>query len=690
MKIRFISEHWVADPDDPTKKWTPWELGWYPMSRQVGGPHLYDAPGPLSKYDLATGQWTRDDYNGFLAGRGTVGTGAFRCQYRSFWARDDSGKLGERFENSTVKEADAELTLGMGQNRGTQYRLRLNRYSVTRLVVNADDVVDAKRYAVDYLQPMGTLVLANTNFDGKLDGGRKRDCDDEQANGAADLDDVGVVKLHKLGVTADEIPGEMTVKLELLNPDRDTTGLTAAQKAHVFDGRQNNSTVMLGGTKLVSVVYKKTPGAGERNISDLAGAGNLELGIEGVEYGTEVVVKLTVSIGSQKLLEDDQRILVSPFLVTSNTGTLKRAFVGTTTNPAEAEVKAFGDAFVAQLGNTPVTQVDASEYSDGWVQDCMEIGFSRTAAAGATGFREMNTVLDLSRPLGLGKLPSELSTNKYNLNLGYVKVIQAVLNEDETRHNGGGNIEASPPIAGSQWPVGRIVCGSGIHPTLKAFLERQKVQVGSSGLLMKDTSWLAVGHVDEIVSFCKIGGNNRMLVAAPQEGMALWQQAGGAYATLAAMTVANFFLNVLHADQATINNIPAATRALTLQQYNEGLWNDHLNAISQQLCSEVGLNAADIVQIPVVFLPDPNTNGRAATLAFPDRVNLFVRGDGSFVVPDNPNAATDPLRPVVQQRLGIQANAFVNSFGLFTRYGDVHCASNAVRSGPATKEWPNQ
>jgi hypothetical protein len=184
-------------------------------------------------------------------------------------------------------------------------------------------------------------------------------------------------------------------------------------------------------------------------------------------------------------------------------------------------------------------------------------------------------------------------------------------------------------------------------------------------------------------------GNNRMLVAAPQEAMTLWQQAGGSYATLAAMTVSNFFQNVLHADQATINNIPAAMQALTLQQYNNGLWNDHLNAMGQQLAGEVGLNAADIVQIPVVFLPDPNTNGRAATLAFPNRVNLFVRGDGLFIVPDNPNAATDPLRPVVQQRLGVQANAFVNSFRLFTQYGDIHCASNAVRNGPATKEWSN-
>jgi hypothetical protein len=574
-------------------------------------------------------------------------------------------------------------------------------------VVNADDVVDAKRYAVDYLQPMGTLVLANTNFDGKLDGGRKRDCDDEQVNGAADLDDVGVVKLHKLGLTADEIPGDMTVKLQLLNPDRDTTGLAAAQKAHVFDGRQNNSTVMLGGTKPVSVVYKKTPGAGERNISDLAGAGNLELGIEGVEYGTEVIVKLTVSIGIQKLLEDSQHILVSPFLVASNVCELRQAFVGTSSHADDADTAAFAAAFTA-LCNTPVIPIDAASYvannvRDVWVQDCMEIGYVRMAARSQKGFREMNAVLDLSRPQGLGRLPSELSTAayaQYNLNMGYVKVINRVLNDDEAWQNGGGNIEASPAIPDSAWPAGRVLVGGRrnangtvspqIHEELRKFLERQKVQVSSSsGILALDTSWLAVGHVDEIVSFVSINGNNRILVAAPHEAMQQWMQAGGDYSVFATMTVRRCLKDKFQVTDAELARIPDATLAQTVKEYNDSLWNNHLKFVNDALPTQVAMTAANVILIPVVFLPNPNENGRASALVTGNRVNLFVRGRTQFILGDNPaEFADDPTKPVIMRRLGnIPPNFFIDSAFIYGSAGDVHCVSNAIRSGPERKEW---
>ncbi|MFH0938326.1 MAG: protein-arginine deiminase family protein [Planctomycetota bacterium] len=590
-----------------------------------------------------------------------------------------------------------EFVLGKAKgDNGPKIKVRLEIANVVADTnrdgqVNDADITDEKNAPVAYLNPKGALTLANTNFDGQLTD-KKRDCDDEQVNGADDLNDVAMLNVHKIGLAANEIPDDMTVKLELLNPDGDTTGLTAAQKAHVFDGHQNNSTVMMGGTKPVIVVYKKNPGAGDRNIDDLAGPDYLKLGVEGVEYGTEIIVKLTVSKGSQTLLVDNQHILVSPFLVTSSVGTLKTAFVASSTT--DTNIATFANNFAGLLGDTQCFKVIADYYgNDLWVQDCMSIGYSRQADAGASGFREMNVVLDLSRPAGLGVLPAGLSGAPYSLNMGYVKVINAVLDVDEATHNGGGNIIASPPIANSPWPAGRIVTGSGIHPDLKSFFERQKVQVDqTSGLVTEDTSWLAVGHIDEIVAFCEINGSKKMLIAAPQDAMFQWSLEGGIYDTWAKMTVRNFLISVGKRSSEDIDkSVPAATQAMTMTAYNQSLWDDHLRVIRNTLPELVGLTIADVIKVPVVFMPDTvNGTGKAATIIFPNRVNLFVRDSGVFTVGDM-LLPFDPVRDVVAYRLGnISTTWFIDSSSFYEFFGDVHCASNAVRSGPTVKEWVKQ
>ena len=68
-----------------------------------------------------------------------------------------------------------------------------------------------------------------------------------------------------------------------------------------------------------------------------------------------------------------------------------------------------------------------------------------------------------------------------------------------------GNLEVSPPVKarnGREFPFGRILTGVqkglGMHPDVLAFLEAQRLQ---SPPLIVDTSWLAIGHVDEVVSF---------------------------------------------------------------------------------------------------------------------------------------------------------------------------------------------
>ncbi|MCI0447130.1 protein-arginine deiminase domain-containing protein [bacterium] len=96
-------------------------------------------------------------------------------------------------------------------------------------------------------------------------------------------------------------------------------------------------------------------------------------------------------------------------------------------------------------------------------------------------------------------------------------------------HNYGGNIEVSPPI--STAPLGKIVIGntvdesgrSEMDPDLVRFLSMQQVQP----VVEVDTSWLQVGHVDEIVSFGTYPNAQNyfpLILASPQIAMKILEE----------------------------------------------------------------------------------------------------------------------------------------------------------------------
>jgi hypothetical protein len=96
--------------------------------------------------------------------------------------------------------------------------------------------------------------------------------------------------------------------------------------------------------------------------------------------------------------------------------------------------------------------------------------------------------------------------------IGYIEVGDPFETDLET----GGNMVVSPPTP--KFPFGRIICGSigkGGLPQWERFLYAQRIQAP----LKIDTSWLDVGHSDEIVAFVpnvKSGGF-KMLLASPRQ-----------------------------------------------------------------------------------------------------------------------------------------------------------------------------
>lgn len=85
----------------------------------------------------------------------------------------------------------------------------------------------------------------------------------------------------------------------------------------------------------------------------------------------------------------------------------------------------------------------------------------------------------------------------------------------EARFDQGGNLMASPPIPG-RWPQGRIIVGRNMAQAIKDFFRAQRAQTGSRGELIEiDTSWLKVGHVDELVAFLPGPAGKPFRIALP-------------------------------------------------------------------------------------------------------------------------------------------------------------------------------
>ncbi len=115
-----------------------------------------------------------------------------------------------------------------------------------------------------------------------------------------------------------------------------------------------------------------------------------------------------------------------------------------------------------------------------------------------------------------------------DLKLSTIDELEKRLRQIHSSHNYGGNIEVSPPLPGA--PFGKILIGNYTTPNgsvmdvdLVSFLALQKVQP----VVQIDTTWLKVGHVDEIVNFASGAGSGNgfsTVVASPAKAYRLLEE----------------------------------------------------------------------------------------------------------------------------------------------------------------------
>ncbi|XP_025909353.1 protein-arginine deiminase type-3-like [Nothoprocta perdicaria] len=299
---------------------------------------------------------------------------------------------------------------------------------------------------------------------------------------------------------------------------------------------------------------------------------------------------------------------VAPWIMTPNTLAPAEVYVCSLADNQEFVVAV---SALAQRAGCAVTVCPLLENRhDRWIQDEIEFGYVQAP------HKTFPVVFDSPRDRGLKDFPVKRILGP---DFGYVA---REAPEGASGLDSFGNLEVSPPVTaqGKDFPLGRILVGSSfprfggrrMAKAVRDFLVAQRVQAPVE--LFSD--WLAVGHVDEFLTFVPAPDRQgfRLLLASPSACYRLLkekQEEGYGEATMfeGLKGVAKPSVNALLADEALRKFNAFAQSCIS--------WNRDV------LKRELGLAERDIVDVPQLFQGDGQAGARAL---FPDMVNMLVLG----------------------------------------------------------------
>jgi protein-arginine deiminase len=306
------------------------------------------------------------------------------------------------------------------------------------------------------------------------------------------------------------------------------------------------------------------------------------------------------------------------------------------------------------------------------MQDCMEIGFTSMAGQG------MHVVFHNARGRPLGTFPPTLRKADFGV---FQKGVS------DASFNYGGNLEVSPPVkvGGKNFPLGRMIYGATGRPgedmDIDKFLTAQVVQ----DPVRLDTSWLTVGHVDEILTFLPVGkGGFRLAMASAQRALDILDQLKAAGHGSAPVMKGRQTLHWLTgaptgSEESTVAAILADPSAMSFNTTVAAT----LKAERAKLVAGLGLKDADVIELPVLYKENPSAPGLADAMTA-GMVNMLVT-NGHCAVPK-------PFGPVVggMDKFQEEAKAKLSALGLAVEFvddwftyhvqlGEVHCGTNTLR-----------
>jgi Outer membrane protein and related peptidoglycan-associated (lipo)proteins len=516
----------------------------------------------------------------------------------------------------------------------------------------------------------GAVILVNNDDDNSTSA---LDLENAAVDGVTDVDDLAPLVIRRTG----PVPTGVSLVLSV----------TEQSKIRIFNTRSSSGTAIVGPSPLPSeIVVSGTDAA------------DLELGMEGIQYPSGgfnglIDLKLSLKEGVTELAIDNVKVRIAPWVLPSHLNVTEELYV--------VERSGFNDAFVTDIeaiataAGVPLVKANITPL-DPWIQDSMEVGYSHIPIKQfAVALNAVN-----SRPL-FNFAPDELLGPDYGLH-------QPPLNAVTSTFDSHGNIEVSPPVtvSGQTFKFGRIYFGGvarsateTFNSDVEAFLRDQLVQKPFS----IDTTWLGVGHVDEIMSFipANVGREFRMLFASVNEALRILRDLQSAgHGSLTLFTGKHPPSRAAHFGDRTINSIMSDT---TLMTTNTGV-QTRLNGIKARLVTELGLDAAnDIIEIPSLFIAESLLPSPIVSALIPGMVNLlvitrpvFTNTQLVFPKPFGPVlGGVDQLEKEVRDKItplgyGPGQFHFVDDFDTYhINLGEVHCATNSKRR-PHITPWFEQ
>ncbi|MFN4260731.1 MAG: protein-arginine deiminase family protein [Gemmataceae bacterium] len=575
------------------------------------------------------------------------------------------------------------------------------------------EVVDQK----DWLPDRSAVIVLN-NCDAS-NGGKQPDNADEVINGPDDLKQMTPLRIPRAAVPAGP------VELRLGN-EAENDPIPPPAKFRLFN---DSHQVILGGKKRGDR-YELPPAELTR-----LGKEDLLFYVEGLDFAVQAKLELRQPDAKpQELL-----LRTAPFLLIPHTQPAKRKQVVRLPPPSPRwkqaleqakntlNVRAYARA--VQEYEDAVAEADQSELyveefkeacqnaniavevivnRDRWIQDEIEWGYTETPRA------YLEVAMHMHRDRGLHEyaLGDVLKPH-----IGYYR-IPNVPQEETTGLDNGGNLEVTPPTR--NYPLGRVYYGSKksvaqgkeryyartIHPAYQEFFQRQGVQPPIPGL---HTDWLAVGHIDELVTFLPTGNPERpfaLLLASPLRALTILDETdpdtaldpnGFRYRHYGHFleTAGDLLQAERYVKKDQFNFLGGTMRSYNLKvdQKIFGLDHDHPDpeSLKFQLMQALDLRNEDVHEIPVLFVNSfyDNPHEWNAGALTPGMVNLACCTPDHCIIPKPFLQVFENETKAVLAKLN-RANlnpVFIDDWHLYhTKHGEVHCGSNAIRQ-PFSQKW---
>jgi hypothetical protein len=524
----------------------------------------------------------------------------------------------------------------------------------------------------------GAIILCNNDGDGAA---AASDNADDKVNTGNDTSELAPLEFRRIGAKA---PPDMKAFLKVSKKDF----------IRIFDNRAAGTVEVIG----------PTSGKDKYEFPNLNFA-KREFGIEALRYADGAFsddVKLTFEVhyAGALLYTEDAVLKVAPWMMPSHLDKAETVYVvkfdarlpaGMTTN---SRFRIELETFVKGAGCTVVEHANG----DRWMQDCMEFGYSSLPGA---GFRT-NSAAFRKRPL------KDYPRSLRKADLGYHEEVSFADARTDTTFDSTGNLECTPPVtskAGKRYPWGRIYYGPGapgakMNADVVAFLKKQTVQAP----IEVDTSWLLVGHVDELMSIVPGGPKGfKLVLASPKRAYAILnahKAANGASKLLTARRfpqrdMAGTFIGWADAEVSISNYLSSGIPALGLDPADLKTFNDDcqakLDTTKNDLKKELGLDEADIIHLPVLFHANHLQPNKADALTG-DIVNMLVLN--KTCIPPKPfgpvvggkDLFEEEMRKALKP-LGLTVNFLDDWYEYHVAKGEVHCGTNTLRAQPNAKWW---